>query len=702
MATYRVSINSNGTQANSYNYSPSISGNGRYVAYYSGATNLVSGDNNGATDIFLYDTVTKNNTRVSVDSNGNQALNSSYLPSISGDGRYVAYQSDATNLVAGDSNTKSDIFVYDTVTKNNTRVSVHSNGNQATGDSESAAISGDGRYIAYTSEATNLVAGDTNGVRDIFLYDTVTKNTSRLSVDSNGNQAIDDYYIYGSDSPSISADGRYVAYSSFATNLVEGDTNNHRDIFVYDTVTKTNTRVSVDSNGNQASGAFYGSVAPSISSDGRYLAYQSDATNLVAGDTNDYTDIFVYDTVTKTNTRVSVDSNGNQGNNLSFSPSISSNGRYVAYQSYSTNLVRGDNNTFSDIFVFDTVTKKTSRVSVDSQGNPAYALTYTPFGSASPAISGDGKYVTYESYATNLVPGDTNNATDIFVSDNTHLAKDIITFSQVNFTVVEDRTPISAVTVTRSNPSNTSVTATLRLIEDTATRPDDYLVDRVLVSFAPGETLKTIAIPIVNDGFVEGNETVHLSLINPTDGSRKGDPQTAILTIIDNDWANRIHQIGTPSDDTIIGSNGKDIISGSSGNDSLSGGTGNDALYGNAGNDTLRGGGDLDYLSGGAGNDSFAFNSPTLGVDTIADFNVANDSIIVSATGFGGGLTVGTLSSSRFALGTGATTSSQRFIYNQTTGSLSFDVDGSGASLQQQLANLTPNLALTNSDIVVV
>jgi len=268
--------------------------------------------------------------------------------------------------------------------------------------------------------------------------------------------------------------------------------------------------------------------------------------------------------------------------------------------------------------------------------------------------------------------------------------------------VKEDRTAITSITVTRSNPTNTSITATVKLTPSKATRPLDYLVDRIFVTFAPGETTKTIGIPIVNDGLVEGNETVNLSLINLTDGTAINDPQTAVLTIVDNDWANRIHEIGTPFDDTITGSKGKDIISGSSGNDSLSGGTGNDALYGNLGNDTITGGGDQDYLSGGAGNDSFVFDSPTLGLDTIADFSVADDTILVKASGFGGGLTPGAIASTRFVVGSAATTSSQRFIYNNATGSLSFDVDGNGSSASVQFASLATNLALTYQDIVAI
>src|SRR4028119_1809444 len=173
---------------------------------------------------------------------------------------------------------------------------------------------------------------------------------TRVSVDSAGNRA-NGY----SSSPSISADGRFVAFYSRASNIVPGDTNSTRDIFVRDTLTNTTTRVSVDSAGNQENGTsfFY---APSISADGRFVAFYSEASNLVLGDTNNTFDIFVRDRLTNTTTRVSVDSAGNQGNSRSTSPSISADGRFVAFSSFASNIVPGDTNRDSDIFVRDRLT----------------------------------------------------------------------------------------------------------------------------------------------------------------------------------------------------------------------------------------------------------------------------------------------------------------------------------------------------------
>ncbi|MEG4920756.1 calcium-binding protein, partial [Microcoleus sp. F10-D1] len=390
---------------------PSISSDGRFVAFESPASNLVPGDTNASGDVFVRDTLANTTTRVSVDSAGNQGNNISTEPSLSANGQFVAFWSNATNLVPGDTNNTNDIFVRDSLTNTTTRVSVDSAGNQGNNLSSDPSISADGRFVAFFSNATNLVPGDTNNSGDIFVRDLLTNTTTRVSVDSAGNQG----NKYSGD-PSISANGRFVAFFSNATNLVPGDTNNSGDIFVRDLLTNTTTRVSVDSAGNQTKG-FYnsfepiGSFDPSISADGRLVAFYSSATNLVPGDTGNNMDIFVRDTLANTTTRVSVDSAGNQANNYSLSPSISADGRFVAFHSDASNLVPGDTNNRFDIFVRDLLTNTTTRVSVDSAGNQGNK------GSFESSISADGRRVTFSSEATNLVPGDTNNTLDVFVSE---------------------------------------------------------------------------------------------------------------------------------------------------------------------------------------------------------------------------------------------------------------------------------------------
>jgi tricorn protease-like protein len=232
------------------------------------------------------------------------------------------------------------------------RVSVSSSGNPGNSSSRSPSISADGRYVAFQSYADNLVAGDTNDTSDIFVYDTQLKSIRRVSVDVNGNQG--NFYV---SNPSISGDGRYVTFESAASNLVTGDTNNTSDIFVYDTQLSSIRRVSVDVNGNQGNGYSFSS---NISADGRYVTFTSYANNLVAGDTNDTSDIFVYDTQMSSIRRVSVDVNGNQGNLKSLNSSISADGQYVTFDSHANNLVAGDTNNVYDIFVYNNSTQQYS------------------------------------------------------------------------------------------------------------------------------------------------------------------------------------------------------------------------------------------------------------------------------------------------------------------------------------------------------
>jgi Tol biopolymer transport system component len=397
----RVSVDSAGIEGNSDASYPSISADGRYVAFESMATNLVAGDTNNFWDVFVHDTQTGLTTRVSIDSAGTQGNSASYQTSISADGRYVAFASIATNLVADDTNNTEDVFVHDTQSGLTTRVSVDSASTEGNNISDDPSISADGRYVAFASRASNLVAGDTNNTWDVFVHDTQTGITTRVSVDSastEGNNISDD--------PSISADGRYVAFRSIADNLVADDTNASEDIFVHDTQTRVTTRVSVDSSGIESN--FFTSTNPFISADGRYVAFESDASNLVADDTNNFNDVFVHDTQTGITARVSVDSDGTEGNYVSGVPSISGDGRYVAFGSLASNLVADDTNNAGDMFVHDTQTGITTRVSVDSASIQSNAV------SSFPSISGDGRYVAFGSLASNLVADDTNNTWDVF------------------------------------------------------------------------------------------------------------------------------------------------------------------------------------------------------------------------------------------------------------------------------------------------
>ena len=346
--------------------------------------------------------------RVSVSSAGVQGNNPSYYAAMTPDERYVAFVSAASNLVAGDTN-GLDVFVRDRLLGTTDRVSVDSGGLEGNSDSGNfgVSISADGRFVAFSSYASNLVPGDTSGDYDIFVHDRQLGTTERVSVDSGGAQANSASYICA-----ISADGRYVAFESYASNLVPGDTNGYADIFVRDRQLGTTERVSVDSGGVE--GNFH-SYFPCISADGRWVAFSGFASNLVSGDTNVAYDVFIRDRQLGTTERVSVDSAGTEANGDSgfFPNAISSDGRFVVFNSTATNLVPGDTNGKSDLFVRDRQLGTTDRVTVSTGGAEANDDTIDSL----LAISLDGRFVTFTSPASNLVPGDTNGNLDIFVRD---------------------------------------------------------------------------------------------------------------------------------------------------------------------------------------------------------------------------------------------------------------------------------------------
>lgn len=287
--TIRVSVASDGTQQNLDAYPPiSMSGDGRYVLFTTKSANLVPGDTNGYDDIFLHDCLTGQTTRISVGPGGVQANGGSTGPSVSGDGRYVAFASGANNLVAGDTNNASDLFVLDRQTGELSRVSVSSGGAQANGGSWGAAVSPTGRYVAFNSLANNLVPGDTNGRDDAFVHDRVTHTTVRISIASDGTQS----NAYPPGGQAVVSNNGIAAFSSWATTLVSGDTNNAEDVFVRDLAAGITARISVSSAGVQGNGE---SWSPKVSDDGRYVSFVSIAYNLVDNDTNWRRDVFAHD-----------------------------------------------------------------------------------------------------------------------------------------------------------------------------------------------------------------------------------------------------------------------------------------------------------------------------------------------------------------------------------------------------------------------
>jgi len=410
ITTTRVSVASDGTQANGDSGDPVMSSDGRYVAFWSIASNLVAGDTNGYADIFVRDRQLGVTTRVSVASDGAQSDGISTRPAISGDGRYVTFVSTASNLVSGDTNGVADLFVHDCLAGTIQRVSMAFDGSQANADSDDSAMTADGRYIAFTSYASNLVANDTNGGWDIFVFDQTTHATARVSVSSAGAEAM--IVGEGSFRPSISSDGRYVAFESGATNLVAAPNNGAIGAYVHDRSTGTTLCISPD-----PVDPLYPcmGLAPAISSDGRYVAYATNTFDRLAGDplVLGY-NIFVFDQTTAALTRASLTWRNEADAGTSLLPAISADGSAIAFSSSSSGLVDGDRNGGNDIFIRDMMNQVTGRASLPSGRGESFG---TGADAERPALSGDGRRVAYASAATTLVPADTNQAHDIFVSE---------------------------------------------------------------------------------------------------------------------------------------------------------------------------------------------------------------------------------------------------------------------------------------------
>lgn len=385
-----------------YQGDPSSSKGGRYVAFDSENLYLVAGGTTGVENVFVRDRVAGVTELVSV-SRASMPNQRSSSASISADGRYIAFGSNAPNGVAEDTNGESDVFVRDRVAGTMELISVSSEGKQGNRGSSDPTISADGRFVAFSSYAFNLVPDDENSSDDVFLRDRTAQTTELVSVRSDEEQGNDFSYL-----PSVSADGRYVAFSSYASNLVAEDANGSTDIFVRDRVAGTTELVSVSDSESQANGL---SEAASISADGRYVAFLSDASNLVPGDSNRQTDVFVRDRTAGATELVSLSSSGTQGNESSRSPSLSYDGRYVAFESTASDLVSGDTNSLADVFVRDRLSATTRRVSISSRGNQANNR------SEDASISGNGRIVAFTSWASNLAPDVSDSSRDTFVRD---------------------------------------------------------------------------------------------------------------------------------------------------------------------------------------------------------------------------------------------------------------------------------------------
>ena len=439
----RVSLDSSGIQGNGPSARPAIARGGRYIVFESSADNLIARDSNGVSDIFLRDTCYKaesdchpNTTRVSLSSNDSESNGASIRPSISADGRYVAFTSLANNLVEGDQNAAADIFLRDTCTgagldchPSTVRISVGGAQEEANARSDSSAVSAAGRFIVFSSGASNLVSGDTNQAEDIFLRDTCigeaqpcSPATFRVSLDESGAQPQG-----ASLSASISAGGRFVAFASEVPNPQSSGPAATQQIFLRDTCVTANPdchpsirRVSV---AGQTGFTFTNSFQPSISADGRFVTFVSAAFRSEAPQRGVMHEIFLRDTCMGAATacnpstlRVSAPAGGGSPNAESLTPIVSSSGRYVGFVSRASNLVADDTNQRSDIFVRDTCLGVSSCVPATwrlARGKLGYEADAD---STDLAFGAEGITLAFSSAAKTLDSDDTNNATDVFLA----------------------------------------------------------------------------------------------------------------------------------------------------------------------------------------------------------------------------------------------------------------------------------------------
>jgi len=399
----RASVSSAGLQGSGRSQVCAISADGRFIAFQSLARDLVLDDTNAAQDIFVHDRASGATERVSLATGGAQADGASGRPSLSADGRFVAFQSFATNLVVGDTNGECDVFVRDRWAATTQRVSLSAGGAEVHGPSFAPSISADGRRVAFHGSASDLVAADVNGVSDVFVRDrllgkTVLASAGPLGSPGNG----------PSSDASLSPDGGHVAFHSSASDLVALDTNQASDVFVRDLAAATTLRASLAPGHLQLDGD---SLYPSLGDGGRAVAFSSRAANLLLGPVDGRWQIYVRLPASDRTWLASADSSGTPGRGGSHRPSLAADGRSVAFQSEAPNLVPGDSNGSFDAFLRHLPAGPTQRVSLGPGGVQGDG------DSGLPALSGDGGAVAFESWSTSFAAGDTNGQWDVFVAE---------------------------------------------------------------------------------------------------------------------------------------------------------------------------------------------------------------------------------------------------------------------------------------------
>jgi Tol biopolymer transport system component len=413
--TTRASVSSAGVQGDGFSSAPSVSEDGRLVAFSSGAGNLVPDDGNGVADVFVRDRLAQTTERVSVASDGSEANGGSGAPKISRNGRFIAFASEASDLVPGDGNGVIDVFVHDRDTGETERVSRAIDGGDPDARSFVDSISDDGTLVGFWSDATNLVDDDGNDSSDSFVFDRETDTTERVSVSMFGGDA-----DHGAIQAVLSGDGRFVAFVSGSKNLVIEPMKDsgffvNPSVFVRDRVGGATVRVSEQPNGRYESGK---SGEPSISRDGRFVAYTSTSKNLTLESQFfpkrriHVTDLLAGETELVVPDFPNEDCPGGDCRLLAaHTPSISADGRFVAFMSSSQLVMPANPGRQARVYVADRVSGVVRRISVD----PSHGVG--SLCSVQPAISGDGRVVAYRTTSDDLVADDSNAASDVLVSE---------------------------------------------------------------------------------------------------------------------------------------------------------------------------------------------------------------------------------------------------------------------------------------------
>jgi Tol biopolymer transport system component len=378
-----------------------MSHDGRTLVFYSYASNLVPDDTNNVPDVFSYDRLTKKTERLSIGLDGKQTSTPSSYPSISDNGRHVAFIS-ATHLpddnprASCDDHDCNNVYVLDRQTKHLVQANLTPSGSRLDASELDCVISGNGRYVVFGSTSSTLSGSyDPGNDSNLFVRDLQTNTTKMVSVNAAGR--FDGGF--GND-PSISDDGRFIAFDS-ASKLLPKSTPQDT-VYVRDMQQGVTSLVASRSS------------QPAISADGQVIAFVSSA-KLAANDTNNFQDIYTYDLPTKAIRRVSEASNGTQTNNDSSEPAISGDGSYVVFTSGADNLVPADSNSFTDVFIRYRNYGITRRVDVASHDG---AQALPGYFTLRPTISRDGKAITFSTDARNLVPGRLAQQIDLYQTYN--------------------------------------------------------------------------------------------------------------------------------------------------------------------------------------------------------------------------------------------------------------------------------------------